>query len=87
MISQYISNCFVKPPAEILQEAWNTQLLADPALFGSMVLVALPKGVVGPGKDEILPSADIQPCYNYGSAEIVQNTLFHKFNIEVRVQG
>ena len=79
------SYCFVIPPAGILQQAWNTQLLADPALFGSMVLVALPDGVVGPVQDGALPKTEFQRCYTYESAEIVQNALFYKFSIEVRV--
>ena len=62
-------------------------MLADPALFGSMVLVALPNGVVDPVQDGALLSAEFQHCYTYESAEIVQNALFHKFSIEVRVHG
>ena len=52
-----------------------------------MVLVALPNGVVDPVQDGALLSAEFQHCYTYESAEIVQNALFHKFSIEVRIHG
>ena len=52
-----------------------------------MVLVALPNGVVGPVQDGDLPRTEFQHCYTYESAEIVQNALFYKFSIEVRVHG
>ena len=58
--------------AEMLQNAWGTGLLADLSLFGSMVLVALPDGVL-----------QSSPPYTYDAAERVQNALFHEFKIEV----
>lgn len=60
--------------AEMLQSAWGTGLLADPSLFGSMVLVALPDGVLRSS-----------PPYTYDTAERVQNILFREFKIEVRL--
>ena len=61
------------PPtvAELLQKAWGTDLLCDISLFGPMVLVALPKGVVG------------ESAVTYEDAERVQDTLYHQFKIEV----
>jgi len=70
----------IYPSAELLQQAWGTQLLANPALFGGMVLVALPEGVVG---HDVTPAPGFQLSYTYESAEMVQNVLFHEFNIEV----
>ena len=58
---------------QVLVSAWGTELLADSTLFGPMVLVALPGGVVrgqeGP--------------YSYEHAETIQNRLYKQFNIEV----
>lgn len=58
----------------MLQQAWGTSLLADPELFGPMVLVALPEGQ---------QKQRSEVSYTYESAEAVQNALFHEFNIEV----
>ena len=51
--------------------AWGTELLADAAMFGPMVLVALPEGILGE-----------RGPYSYQHAETVQNSLYHHFNIE-----
>ena len=58
----------------MLQQAWDTRLLANKDMFGAMVLVALPEGIVG-DRD--------QTVYNYDNAEMVQNILHHEFKIEV----
>ena len=55
-------------------DAWGAGLLADPSLFGPMVLVALPDGL---GSQE-----SCQLTYRH--AEALQNTLYHDFKIEVR---
>ena len=60
--------------ALLLKKAWGTELLADSSLFGSMVVVGLPEGILGlKGKD-----------LTYSDAERVQNTLYHRFKIEVK---
>ena len=60
--------CF---PGESLVTAWGTELLANAAMFGPMVLVALPEGILGE-----------RGPYSYQHAETVQNSLYHHFNIE-----
>ena len=60
----------------MLQNAWDTGLLADPSLFGAMVLVALPEGVLGS-----------RAPHTYDAAERVQNGLFHEFKIEVCISS
>ncbi len=57
-----------------LTRTWNTELLADSSLFGSMVVVALPHGVMGLDKDQL----------TYSDAEQVQNALYHRYKIEVK---
>ena len=59
--------------------AWGTSLLADPALFGPMVLVALPEGL--PVRDTT-DTSSVTP-YTYTEAEALQNLLHHNFKIEV----
>ena len=58
----------------MLQRVWGTSLLAGENMFGPMVLVELPSGVVS--------EAD-QKLVKYDHAEIVQNRLYHGFQIEV----
>ena len=58
---------------EILTESWGTSLLAGADMFGTMVTVALPSGVLGLSGTSM--SVD--------DAEAVQNTLYERYNIEV----
>ena len=48
------------------------------------MLVALPEGVVG---HDTIPASGFPLAYTYESAEMLQNVLFHEFNIEVSVPG
>ena len=54
-------------------KAWGTSLLADINMFGSMVVVALPNGVLGLQGDQLL----------YDDAEVVQDALYYQYKIEV----
>ena len=59
--------------AELLQKAWDTELLCDVSMFGSMVLVALPDKLVGRATGSL----------TYADAEQIQDVLHHQFKIEV----
>ncbi|XP_045197118.2 uncharacterized protein LOC123551905 [Mercenaria mercenaria] len=59
----------------MLCEGWKTDLAAPEDMFGSMCLVRLPDGLQK-------MSANV----DYSAAETVQNTLYHKYNIEVPVK-
>ena len=58
---------------EILTKCWGTSLLASADMFGAMVAVPLPDGVLGLSGDNM----------NLDDAETVQNLLHRKYNIEV----
>ena len=64
---------------QLLVDAWGTSLLADPALFGSMVTVALPEGL--PVRD----TPDSTAPYTYTEAVVLQNLLIHNTKIEVKI--
>ena len=64
----------------MLQEAWKTSLLADISMFGPMVVVKLPDGVVP-------PAANFKPPYGDPAAHTVMNILHFDFKIEVRVSN
>ena len=59
--------------AELLQKVWDTELLCDVSMFGSMVLVALPYKLVGGATGSL----------TYADAEQIQDVLHHQFKIEV----
>nr|XP_022333506.1 probable L-cysteine desulfhydrase, chloroplastic [Crassostrea virginica] len=61
---------------ELLVNEWNTGMLVPEKLQGSMGLVQLP-----PSLSQTLDVVD------YYAAEQIQNTLYHKFNIEVPVKA
>lgn len=65
-----------KHAAEILTSAWDTQCAAPLSMFGSMVLVKLPDDLCPPDQDQ-----------DYTCAEQIQNTLYHKYNIEVPIKA
>lgn len=73
------STCIYLNAAELLVNTWDTCLLADKDMFGSMVLVALPEGMSMP------EGGASGPCLSYSDAEAVQNTLYHEFKVEVRM--
>ena len=60
----------------MIQEAWQTSLLADISMFGPMVVVKLPDGVVP-------PAANLKPPYSDSAAYAVMNILHYEFKIEV----
>ena len=53
--------------------SWGTSLLAGANMFGTMVAVALPSGILG------LTGA----CMSVDDAEAVQNALYECYSIEV----
>lgn len=69
-----------KAAGQLLVDAWGTNLLADPALFGSMVTVALPEGL--PVRD----TPDSTAPYTYTEAVVLQNLLIHNAKIEVPIK-
>lgn len=60
----------------LLTSRWGTQRAATETMFGSMVLVELPRALY-PAVDEV----------SYEDAERLQNELFHDFNIEVPIKA
>ncbi|XP_013405983.1 putative L-cysteine desulfhydrase 1 isoform X2 [Lingula anatina] len=62
--------------AEHLVHVWNTDLIAPADMFGSMSLVRLP--------DTLYNSSS--PA-TYQQAEVIQNKLYYKFNIEVPIKA
>ena len=54
-------------------KAWGTSLLADISMFGSMIVVALPNGVLGLHGNQLV----------YDDAEVVQDALYYQYKIEV----
>ena len=63
-----------------LCKAWGSSLLADPSMFGFMVVVQVP--------NDVLPSdsAAVQeekPSYTDKHAEILQDILHYDFKVEV----
>eukprot|EP00731_Ephydatia_muelleri_P028162 Em0019g1035a len=76
-IRQHIVNT-ARAAGALLQRAWGTSLLAGENMFGPMVLVELPSGII--------PNED-QRSIKYDHAEIVQNKLYHGFQIEVPVKA
>ncbi|XP_022108998.1 probable L-cysteine desulfhydrase, chloroplastic isoform X2 [Acanthaster planci] len=61
--------------AQLLMEEWNTGLLAPLEMCGSMALVQLP------------PHIAESKTKNYNAAELIQNKLYHEFNIEVPIKA
>ena len=61
--------------ALLLTREWHTELLADSSLFGPMITVGLPDGVMGMKAVGQL---------TYSDAEKVQNALYYGYKIEVR---
>lgn len=57
-------------------EAWQTSLLADVSMLGSMAVVKLPDGAVP-------PSPNLGPPYQEPAAHAVMNILHYKYKIEV----
>ena len=58
----------------MLTKAWGTNLLADPSMYGFMVTVQVPEGV--------LPGARKSP-FAESDAEMLQDILHHDFKVEV----
>ncbi|XP_072018992.1 uncharacterized protein [Amphiura filiformis] len=62
--------------AEYLVRRWNTGLIAPKDMFGSMAAVRLPSIFVD-GKQTV----------SYSDAEVIQNNLYQRFNIEVPIKA
>lgn len=62
--------------AELLQRGLQTRLLANATMFGPMVAVKLPEGV-------LTPSTGLKPPYDIRAAHAVKNVLHYEFKIEV----
>ncbi|XP_048452765.1 L-cysteine desulfhydrase-like [Rhincodon typus] len=60
---------------DLLVNHWKTGLLAPKEMFGSMACVQLPEYLLKDG------------YANYEQAEIIQNVLYHQYNIEVPVKA
>lgn len=75
-IRQHITST-ARAAGALLQRAWGTSLLAGENMFGPMVLVELPSGI----------TPNDQRSIKYDHAEIVQNKLYHGFQIEVPVKA
>ena len=71
--------CFLNTLGALLSKSWGTNLLADPTMFGFMVVVQLP--------DNVLPvekSVQAQmPSFTDKHAETLQDILHHDFRVEV----
>ena len=65
---------------EALVKSWGTELLADAAMFGSMVLVALPDAVGWTWSPE---HGTFTGPFDYSHAELLQDKLYHDHQIEV----
>ena len=64
--------------AKLLTEAWGTRIPADPSMFGTMVLVELPDGLLP--RDS---GVRVEPPFNDKSASKVENILHYDYKIEV----
>ena len=65
---------------EALVKSWGTELLANSAMFGSMVLVALPDAVGWTWSPE---HGTFTGPFDYSHAELLQDKLYHDHQIEV----
>ena len=67
---------------DLLCKSWGTSLLADPNMFGFMVVAQVPNDVLPPDKSD--SSAQMEkPSYTDKHAEILQDILHHDFRVEV----
>ena len=63
-------------------KSWGTDLLADPNMFGFMVVIRLPDGILPP--DESIPTKQSGTiCYTDEHAEKIQDNLHYAFKVEV----
>ena len=66
----------------LLSKSWGTGLLADPNLFGFMVVVQLPGGLLSVDKrDNVLESE--KTSFTDKHAEKLQDILHYDFKVEV----
>lgn len=66
-----------------MTKSWGTDLLADPTMFGFLVLVKLPDGMFPTDKPNTSTAVDKKPFFDVSSAEKLQDTLHYDFRIEV----
>ncbi len=60
----------------MLVDKWNSRLLTPYELNGCLICVQLPNALYGKCQQ-----------VTYTQAEVIQNTLYHRFNIEVPVKA
>ena len=65
---------------KLLKDAWGTSLLADPSMFGTMVLVELPDGLL---PRDSSTDVRVEPPFDDKSAELIQDNLHYDYKIEV----
>ena len=62
--------------SHMLVDKWNSRLLTPDELNGCLICVQLPNALYGSCQQ-----------VTYTQAEIIQNTLYHRFNIEVPIKA
>ena len=65
---------FLHPLGTLLTKLWGTSLLADASMYGFMVTVQVPEGVIPGAK---------KPPFTDNDAETLQDILHHDFKVEV----
>lgn len=66
----------------LLSNSWGTGLLADPEMFGFMVVVRLPDGILPVDKSESTEMSE-KPSFTDKHAEKMQDILHYDFKVEV----
>ena len=66
----------------LLSKSWATGLLADHEMFGFMVVVRLPDGVLPVDKSESTEVSE-KPSFTDKHAEKIQDILHYDFKVEV----
>lgn len=72
----------MKHPGAHLCKSWGTSLLADPNMFGFMVVVRVPNDVLPPEKSDGVAQTE-KLSYTDKHAEILQDILHNDFRVEV----
>ena len=67
-----------------LSKTWGTGLLAEPDMFGFMVLVRLPDDIIPVDKPDSTEKLE-KPSFTDKHAEKLQDTLHYSFKVEVHV--
>ena len=76
--------CFCSCVGALLSNSWGTALLADPDMFGFMVIVRLPDGVLPVNKSDSQRSqVSEKPSLTVNHAAKMQDILHYDFKVEV----